>query len=979
VKRVYFLIVAAAAVFCWPSSARADNLILNHGFERNLYNWASNPDPNVRTSWVGVDATGTTGSGSGAVGWNGGSFPSFNAGGLVQFTPVVGGATYNLSGSANRQSGSTGGASLVVIWKRADATAIRNDGLPLALQSGVWIHNGQNFTAPSDALGAEVILTLAKVPGNVVLFDDILLKGPRPAVASATASFTAIPVSIRPGIPALLTWSFSGATSVTIDQGIGTKPAKGSVLVNPTLDTIYTLTATSSSDGSVATAFAFVHVLTDPIIHVVRFTKGMFEPPNTGGATTSYTLVNEGGSASAITLTQNGDFFSQAPSSFTIPPGGEQIVTITGKAMAHDGYRGASLPAGNGVHPGLKVPVSLHVTNLPAAPVSARAATTRVDVGGAAATATGSATFTNTGLTALEGVLVADVPWIVPDPGLVTIPPGGSTKVSFAIDRTQRPDADSPTGSVSGTLSLFFPNGTAASSKSLLDTPPLSGTSLVGAVVSDTPQSKAALTSPPPLADGEVALILPGVGHVVGSGGKEFISDVSVLNSDVYGVDDMKMYYTSSSASLGSAQPVSSNTSLTLADVVTTYFGQDNQVGTLQIRSKDAEKLSVNASVFNKSNPKGTYGTAIPVLRSDRSTGPGETMVLGGLRKDSTAHTNLYLQEMSGTAAVADVTFMDAGGNTIQLLSGQPVPAFGLLSLNNVAPSGAVAAKITDVSGGTLSGYATPVDDASGDTWAVADWNQQSGFSGAEPMLIPVAGAAPGANGTNFRTDVAIMNIGVSGATAALTYSPASGGAVTKTLTLAPNETKTLDDVVPGFFGVTGVSVGSVSVVPASGSFNVTSRTYTKSGSDPATYGTGVPTLPISSALNVGDSRVFGGVEDSMTTTVASQRGGTFRTNFALVETAGKSAIVQVSVYFADGMQLTSGQANGSKNFTVGPNQYLQVNGVVQAILGSSRETSFGDLHNVEVRFDVMSGDGAVVPFVTSTDNGTGDTVLRTQ
>ncbi|HVT02096.1 MAG TPA: hypothetical protein VHL58_01835, partial [Thermoanaerobaculia bacterium] len=426
------------------------------------------------------------------------------------------------------------------------------------------------------------------------------------------------------------------------------------------------------------------------------------------------------------------------------------------------------------------------------------------------------------------------------------------------------------------------------------------------------------------------------------------------------------------------AQPVSTNTSLALADVVTTYFGQDNQVGTLQIRSKDAEKLSVNANVFNKSDPKGTYGTAIPVLRSDRSTGPGETMILGGLRKDATTHTNLYLQEMSGTAAMADVTFMDTSGNTVLKVTGQAIPAFGMVSLSNVTPTGAVAAAVTDTAGGRVSGYATPVDDASGDTWAVADWNLQYGFSGDEPMIVPVAGAAPGANGTNFRTDLAVMNVGVVPATITLTYAP-SGSAVTKSLTLAPNETKTLDDVVPSFFGVSGVSVGSVTAVPVAGSpFNVTSRTYT-SGTGPGTFGTGVPTLPLSESLGLGDSRVFGGIDDSMAATVTSQRGGTFRTNFALVETSGKSATVQVSVYFADGTQLTSGEANGSKALAVGPNQYLQINGLVQAIIGESRETSFGDLHNVKVRFDVIGGEGAVIPFITSTDNGTGDTVLRTQ
>lgn len=71
----------------------------------------------------------------------------------------------------------------------------------------------------------------------------------RPAVIS----FQAAPEAIEPGGSATLSWEVIEATSVTIDHGIGTVPATGSVSVSPTANTTYTLTATNAKGTSTAT------------------------------------------------------------------------------------------------------------------------------------------------------------------------------------------------------------------------------------------------------------------------------------------------------------------------------------------------------------------------------------------------------------------------------------------------------------------------------------------------------------------------------------------------------------------------------------------------------------------------------------------------------------------------------------------------------------------------------------------------------
>ncbi len=74
-----------------------------------------------------------------------------------------------------------------------------------------------------------------------------------------TVSLTATPDSLLPGQSATLRWSSTNATSVEIDQGVGTfTTASGTVQVKPLTTTVYT--ATAKGTGGTATATASVAV-----------------------------------------------------------------------------------------------------------------------------------------------------------------------------------------------------------------------------------------------------------------------------------------------------------------------------------------------------------------------------------------------------------------------------------------------------------------------------------------------------------------------------------------------------------------------------------------------------------------------------------------------------------------------------------------------------------------------------------------------
>ena len=86
---------------------------------------------------------------------------------------------------------------------------------------------------------------------------------PAPPAAPRIVQFTAEPSSIQRGESSMLRWEVSGtASSVAINQGVGTVQATGNSPVSPTSSTTFTLTATGP--GGVQTASTTVSVVTPP-------------------------------------------------------------------------------------------------------------------------------------------------------------------------------------------------------------------------------------------------------------------------------------------------------------------------------------------------------------------------------------------------------------------------------------------------------------------------------------------------------------------------------------------------------------------------------------------------------------------------------------------------------------------------------------------------------------------------------------------
>ncbi len=108
---------------------------------------------------------------------------------------------------------------------------------------------------------------------------------PRPTISV----FTGTPATISAGQSATLSWSVSGATSLSLDNGIGAVTGS-SVSVSPTATTTYTLTATNATGSSTAqTAITLGGTSTATIFHehfAWSGNHGDVLPTNRGGGST---------------------------------------------------------------------------------------------------------------------------------------------------------------------------------------------------------------------------------------------------------------------------------------------------------------------------------------------------------------------------------------------------------------------------------------------------------------------------------------------------------------------------------------------------------------------------------------------------------------------------------------------------------------------------------------------------------------------
>ncbi|MBL0211757.1 MAG: heparinase II/III family protein [Holophagaceae bacterium] len=376
--------------------------------------------------------------------------------GQVSVAVLPSSATLQANGSRSFHAQVTGTANRAVTWS-ATAGSITSSGV---------------YTAPS-APGAATVRATSVADSTRFGEAAVTITG-QPA-PPAISSFMAVPPTITAGQSSTLSWTVNGATSLSIDHGVGAVTGTSKV-VNPGATTTYTLTATNAAGSATATATITVNPAPQPPtissftatpptitagqnstlgwavsgatslsidngVGAVTGTSKVVSP----GATTTYTLTasNAAGSVTAtatVTVTPASQppsisSFTAAPSTITAGQSSTLSWAVSGAtSLSIDHGIGAVTGTSKAVNPGSTTTYKLTATN-----------------------AAGSVTATTT-------VTVNPAPQPPTISNFAATPPtitaGQSSTLSWAVSGATSLSIDNGVGAVTGTSKVVSPGAT---------------------------------------------------------------------------------------------------------------------------------------------------------------------------------------------------------------------------------------------------------------------------------------------------------------------------------------------------------------------------------------------------------------------------------------------------------------------------------------------------------------------------------------
>lgn len=171
-----------------------------------------------------------------------------------------------------------------------------NGATSVSISQGIGTVSSSGTQEVSPAATTTYTLTARNNAGSVTASTTVTV-GAATTTAPVVTSFTASPMSITAGQSSTLQWNVSGATSVSINQDIGTVAASGTRSVTPSATTIYTLTATNSFGTTTRSVTVAIIIIQPPVI-----TSFYADPPSSFSAGQKVTLKWEASGAESISI-----------------------------------------------------------------------------------------------------------------------------------------------------------------------------------------------------------------------------------------------------------------------------------------------------------------------------------------------------------------------------------------------------------------------------------------------------------------------------------------------------------------------------------------------------------------------------------------------------------------------------------------------------------------------------------------------------
>lgn len=439
--------------------------------------------------------------------------------------------------------------------------------------------------------------------------------------------------------------------------------------------------------------------------------------------------------------------------------------------------------------------------------------------------------------------------------------------------------------------------------------------------------------------------IIPAAAHTEGVGGSLWRTDLVVFNPGDRDVAAMELTMLPSGVDPGFIptilieNPLESRQTTDMFDVTGGSL-EGVETGALIIEAFDAEGEPVPVVVDSRTwtgEMGSSFGQGIPAVpwKENGDLEEPERRIVG-LESSADFRTNLGIVNPTGFEMIFMVKILDAAGEEAGRKYFRLRPWSHLqrndilaeLGLSGGGYTAVVRRTAWNAAGGNTAErpdfvvYGSKVDQRSNDPTYLAELSDTTQSGLPKHRVIPAAAHTEGADGSVWRTDVAIHSVADGGVTALVvelvpTGGEGLGGSSPERIVTAISggETKLLDDVIGASFPDHEVAALVVEGLVGGGALpdlRVASRTWTPIGDGGATMGQGIPGIPRRSSA---DPVVIPGLESTHR----------FRTNLGLVNPSMNIRLeLEVAVYSPDG------DVEGVLTSTLEPWSHLQIDAILE-------------------------------------------------
>ena len=208
-----------------------------------------------------------------------------------------------------------------------------------------------------------------------------------------------------------------------------------------------------------------------------------------------------------------------------------------------------------------------------------------------------------------------------------------------------------------------------------------------------------------------------------------------------------------------------------------------------------------------------------------------------------------------------------------------------------------------------------------------------------------------GAGGTEWRSQLAVLNVGDRPVEATATFRATGNDPIEISGTVQSGQLRAWDDVLGELFSVTGQVAGSIQV-DGDGPLVVTARTYNQSGV--GTVGQFLPGIAPEDTMAAGDLGVLSPLASNQQ----------FRTNVGYINLADHPCEVRVTLHDAAGSQVGTGRV-----CSIDPSGWKQDNDIFAVVGAGSHDHAYG-------LAEVLTNNCSVWVYASVVDNATGDPTM---